>query len=633
MRPMKVFSVLMLIGLSAGAAYAQEPSSNGDPYEFLMAKFAANNENFSEALSRIDRVIAHDPKNSVLIYEKAVILLDAGRIEEGEKQLREVVRIYPDFYDAQRILGRVLLDRGKTDPAKMAEALDHMRAAYNLFPADISTGVTLSQLLVADGKLQEAEKVLSVLAEQVPDQKIVNYNYAQVLTKLGRGNESRAYLERVVEADPAFTPAVLQLLDLYRTANEYAKAADLLQPMVEEQPLNLDLQRQQALLYLQASQPGKARQHLEEVLKADPEDSRTRFYLAEALNDLRAFPEAEKLYRVLLEKSPDDPDLLAGFAANQLGQHHLDDAEKAYRRLLALPSIPDNVQALGHTQLALIAYLRPDYPAAVTEAGKVLLFRGQPNLQAINLSIDALQKENKGKEALDLIASLLKDHPQEPLLVARQIELLSKTGDVEAARKIANSLAGGGKKPAMIAAEAFVEAGQYVEASSILQRLAIQLPDDPDVLFELGAVNERAGNKQDAEKVFLRLLEKNPDHAPTMNYLGYMWAEQGVNLDRATKMLQTAVSKEPDNGAYIDSLGWVYFRQGNLELAHKYLLDASRLLPRDPTVQEHLGDVFAREGKYSEALERYRAALSLNPEPKNETGIRTKIAEAEKHTH
>jgi len=105
-----------------------------------------------------------------------------------------------------------------------------------------------------------------------------------------------------------------------------------------------------------------------------------------------------------------------------------------------------------------------------------------------------------------------------------------------------------------------------------------------------------------------------------------------VNLDRAAEMLNKAVTQEPRNGAYIDSLGWVYYRQGKLDLAEKYLLDATHLLPRDATVHEHLGDVFAKRGDLMRALTTYRHALTLEPEQKDETNIRSKIAELERQT-
>jgi Flp pilus assembly protein TadD len=180
------------------------------------------------------------------------------------------------------------------------------------------------------------------------------------------------------------------------------------------------------------------------------------------------------------------------------------------------------------------------------------------------------------------------------------------------------------------AAEAYVQADQYEQAIGVVRDALRTKPDEIDLQFELGAALERSGDRAAAEKTFMSILEKHPDHAGTMNYLGYMWAEQGVNLDRAADMLTKAVSLEPGNGAYLDSLGWAYFRQGKLELAEKNLNDAAQILPRDATVHEHLGDVLAKRGETTRALSLYRVALTLDPESKDEAKLRSKIAELEK---
>jgi Flp pilus assembly protein TadD len=153
---------------------------------------------------------------------------------------------------------------------------------------------------------------------------------------------------------------------------------------------------------------------------------------------------------------------------------------------------------------------------------------------------------------------------------------------------------------------------------------------DVELQFELGALEERSGDKAAAEKTFLSILEAHPEHTGTLNYLGYMWAEQGVHLDRAQELLTKAVTQEPHNGAYLDSLGWAYFRQGKLDLAEKFLADAAQIMPRDATIHEHLGDVVAKRGDTNRALSLYRTALNLEPESKDETKLRSKIAELEK---
>ncbi|HJW96513.1 MAG TPA: tetratricopeptide repeat protein [Thermoanaerobaculia bacterium] len=624
-----LLGALLLAAFTATAGAQEFPS---DPLDFLSAKLAAEDGRYDEALSLLDKVIAKNPDNPVLLYEHAMVLIDASRVDRAEGELRRVTELNPDFYDAQRVLGRLLLDRSNGDRARVDEALKHLQAAFKLNGDDLSTGVTISQLLVSTGRAAEAERVLAQLLERAPDQRAINYNYAQVLTKLGRGNESRKYLERALELDPTFGPAVLQLIDIYQKENEWQKAADLLQPLISDDPMNLDLQKQQAFFYLRAGMPEKARTTFKNLVAADPKDTRSQFYLAEALSDLEQYEEAEKIYRGLLEKSPNDPEFLISFALSQVAQKKYPEAVKSFNALLAQSDVPDNLQALAKTQLAFIALQKGDYEQAVAGVRPILIFRDQPNSQAIGIALDALRKEKKYTEAIVLLQPLVNKFASDPYLNARYIEMLLHAGDKARATEAAATQAKFGPKNTIAAAEAYVSMQDYAPAIALLRQQSDAKPDDNDLAFELGSVYERSGDRANAEKVFASILQKQPDNAAALNYLGYMWAESGVNLDRAAEMLTKAVSQDPRNGAYIDSLGWVYFRQGKLDLAEKYLLDATHLLPHDATVQEHLGDVFAKRGDLMRALTTYRHALTLEPEQKDEATIRLKIAELERQT-
>src|SRR4029077_9253338 len=201
----------------------------------------------------------------------------ASRLDAAEVTLRKVTTSRPDFYDAQRVLGRLLLDRAARDHAKIDEALTHLQAAYKLNPDDIGTGMAVAQILLSTGRTADAANTLQSLLERAPDQRALNYTYAQVLTKLGRGDESRQYLERAVEVDPTFGPAILQLIDIYQKENEWQKAADVMQPLINDDPMNLDLQRQQAFFFLRASMTEKARAEFKQLIAADPKDTRSQF--------------------------------------------------------------------------------------------------------------------------------------------------------------------------------------------------------------------------------------------------------------------------------------------------------------------------------------------------------------------
>ncbi|MBV9493296.1 MAG: tetratricopeptide repeat protein [Acidobacteria bacterium] len=615
------------LSVSAQTQQAQVPS---DPYDFVLAKMAASEGRYDDALSRLDKIIDKNPDDPTLLYERAMILIDAGKTDRGEAELRKVVAANPGFYEAQRILGRLLLERAQNDRGKMDEALDHLRAAYKAYPNDLATGVAVSQLLVSSGRLADAEKLLAELLERAPDQRAINYNYAQVLTKLGRGNESKQYLERAVLLDPTFGPAVYQLLDIYQKENEWQKAAELLQPLVSDDPLNLDLQRQQAYFWLRAGNADKARASFDALTKADPKDTRAQFYLAESLSDLEQFAEADKIYRKLLEQTPDDADVLSSFGLSQVGQRQYDEAAKTFRHLVELKDVPDNLVALAKTQLALIALEKNDTETAFNTAKEVLVFRDRPNTQAVNIALDALRRQKKWADAVALLQPLVDKYASDPFVNARYVEMLARNGEPQKAKEAASTQLKFGTRNAVSAAEAFIAAGDYKEAIVLMTTATKAKPEEVDLQFELGSAYERAGDSKSAERIFLDILGKHPEHAATLNYLGYMWAEGNVNLERAAEMLNRAVTQEPNNGAYLDSLGWAYFRQGKLDLAEKYLADATRLLPRDATVHEHLGDVFAKRGDLTRALTAYRAALDLDPEKKDEEKLRTKIAELEK---
>lgn len=616
--------------LIAVAAAAQESSS--EPYDFLQAKLAAADGRYDQALSLLDKVIARNPNNPTLLYERATVLIDAGRADRAEAELRKAVAAKPDFYDAQRLLGRMLLDRAGNDRARIDEALDHLRAAFNRNPDDLSSGMAVAQIYISTDRPAEAEKILAALLERAPDQRAVNYGYAQVLTKLGRGDESKQYLERAVLLDPTFTPAVLQLIDIYQKQNEWGKAANLLQPLIADDPMNVDLQKQQAFYYLRAGMADKARASFKALTEADPKDSRSKFYLAEALSDLERYDEADKIYRSLLEQAPNDPELLASFGLSQVGQQKLDEAAKAFHQLQAVPDLPPNLRALADTQLAYIELRKGNYDAAIALAKPILVFNDKPNGQAINVALEALRKQKKYNDAIALLQPLVEQYASDPFVNARYVEMLVRNGEKDKARQAAATEAKFGTRNTVAVAEAFIQADEAPAAIDLMKEALKTKPEDVELQFTLASAYERSGDKKAAERAFLQLLDAHPDNAAALNYLGYMWADAGVNLDRAADMLTRAVGQEPRNGAYVDSLGWVYFQQGKLDLAEKYLTDATRLLPRDSTVHEHLGDVLARRGDYVRALSLYRVALTLDPEPKDEAKLRSKIADLEKQS-
>jgi tetratricopeptide (TPR) repeat protein len=130
--------------------------------------------------------------------------------------------------------------------------------------------------------------------------------------------------------------------------------------------------------------------------------------------------------------------------------------------------------------------------------------------------------------------------------------------------------------------------------------------------FQAGAALERQGDRAQAAKYFEKSLALSPDFDEALNYLGYMWAEHGENLDRARELIARALKAEPDNPAYLDSMGWVLFKLNQPKDALAYLLKAvEKSEEPDATIYDHLGDVYVVLNETEQAREAWRKSLAV----------------------
>jgi Flp pilus assembly protein TadD len=130
------------------------------------------------------------------------------------------------------------------------------------------------------------------------------------------------------------------------------------------------------------------------------------------------------------------------------------------------------------------------------------------------------------------------------------------------------------------------------------------------IAFMRGAMFEREKNFDAAEAQFRKVLETDPSNAGAMNYLGYMLADRNVKLDEAHKLIRKALELDPGNGAYLDSLGWVLYRLNKLDEAAAELSKALIKIGKDPTVHDHLAEVYLKQGKVKEAIQQWEASVA-----------------------
>jgi tetratricopeptide (TPR) repeat protein len=179
-----------------------------------------------------------------------------------------------------------------------------------------------------------------------------------------------------------------------------------------------------------------------------------------------------------------------------------------------------------------------------------------------------------------------------------------------------------------IRARALAESGAAARALEVLEPSARANPGDAATQFALADIYNDAGRAGDAERTLRQLVMLEPMNADALNYLGYLLADRGQQLDEAVRLVQRALAIEPDNPSFLDSLGWAYFQQGKVEDAEKALAPAAAQLPKNSVIQLHIGDVLARRGKLQEAIAAWTRALAGDGEDIDKAAIQQKIDQA-----
>ena len=213
------------------------------------------------------------------------------------------------------------------------------------------------------------------------------------------------------------------------------------------------------------------------------------------------------------------------------------------------------------------------------------------------LNLDVLDKKDEARERL---AALVEDKPKE----------------IEGLFAYANILRAG--KRYSEAAEAY---------SKIITALGEPKREHWSIYYYRGMSYERAKQWPLAEKDFQQALKLFPDQPQVLNYLGYSWVDQHINLDQALDMIRKAVALRPKDGYIVDSLGWAYYRLGRFDEAAAELEKAIVLSPSDPTINDHLGDAYWKTDRKLEARFQWLRAIENKPEPEDLPKIQQKVKE------
>jgi len=253
---------------------------------------------------------------------------------------------------------------------------------------------------------------------------------------------------------------------------------------------------------------------------------------------------------------------------------------------LALLSLADLYESVKKPQMAIKVYERMPASSPLKRNAQIQL---ATNLDAADRS----------EEAIKILKGVTAEAPKD-------IEAIMALGNIERGRKKFSDCAATYTQ-AIDAAPGVTDKNTWV------------------TYYYRGICEERSKQWSKAETDMRKALELQPEQPHVLNYLGYSWIDQGINLDEGMKMIRRAVDQRPDDGYIVDSLGWAFYRIGNFEDAVKNLERAIDLKPEDPTINDHLGDAYWRVGRTLEAKFQWAHARDLKPEAEELPKIEAKI--------
>ncbi|MDH1681256.1 tetratricopeptide repeat protein [Pseudomonas chengduensis] len=430
------------------------------------------------------------------------------------------------------------------------------------------------------------------------------------LARAGRYDESMTYMEQVLQrqGDTHF-----DFLALSAAETDPDTRAGLLQGfdrLLSKNPDNSQLLFGKAILLQQDGRAEEALKLLEDSAASSNEVSPI-LLRARLLQSLGRGKEAMPILQKGIRNNPDDKRLRLTYARLLVEQDRLDDAKGEFAKLAQENPNDDDLRF----SLALVCLEAEAWEEAIVYLEELVERRSHVDAAHYNLgrAYEALSDNDRALQEYALVG------PSNDYLPAqqRQAELLfAQQRNEEASARLAQARSAQPDYAIqlyLIEAEGLSNHRQVEAAWKVINEGLEQYPNDLNLLYTRAMLAEKRDDLAQLETDLRYIIQREPEHAMALNALGYTLADRTTRYEEARELIEKAHQLNPDDPAILDSLGWVNYRQGNLDEAERLLRQALEKFP-DHEVAAHLGEVLWAQGKQRDARRVWRDALSATPD-------------------
>ncbi len=645
------------------AAPATVPDRAASYYHYGLARLyedmavnAGRSDYATQAVEQYKLALDADPNSRLLQDGLADLYFKIGRIREAVTAAQDQVTKDPNDIEAHTLLGKVYLrslgDMQSTQSGQMLLlAIGEYEKLAQLKPADVETHLLLGQLYGLNHDSAKAEAQFKLAQGLDANSEEVALNMARLYSEQGDPKRAAEVLNAIPVEDRspriefALGASYEQMKKNKDAIAAYHRALDL-------DPDNLDTERGLSNALLADGQLDEALKVLTGIVAAEPQDWQSQIHISEIERRQGHYDQALKTLEKAKTLAPDSLELTYNEALiyDSLGRY--DDAITVLTKLVLDTEHADGKYSDGEKsnrsifldRLAVI-YREENKTAEAVATYKKLVALGSDYVKSgYSGQVDAYRDAHQWKEATVVAAEVAKALPNDHAVQLMYAGQLADTGQVDqgialAKAQLALTTGMPDERDSHLAlATMYTRLKRWQEASAELDKaeaLATKPDDKLYVYFLRGSLYDRQKMYEPAEAEFRKALAIDPQNATILNYLGYMFADRGVRLPEALALIRKAVELDPQNGAFLDSLGWVYFKSGQYTLAEENLRKANERINTDPTVHDHLGEVYEKTGnlkmavaQWERSMTEYASSLPADADPVDVSKVQHKLENA-----
>jgi len=524
---------------------------------------------------------------------------------------------------------------------------------YQITPKEsVNVGQSYAETLLGymayqKGDLAKAKEHVFKALSYDPDSSYLNFFMSVILRHENNHQDAMFYAQKAVAANPNNHEAHAQLGDLYMLQKDEETAYKHYQKAFDLKPENERVGLILLSLQVRRGNHQAAIQTLDTLIERRPDLAIAKYYKAKVLIDMDRLDEAERILLELIESEEDIPsaymDLINIYEYE--GRH---EEEKELLRQI----IQQNPNDTSIRERYINVCLKLKDKKCIEEQIEYLKNRSNESINSKRLLGSIYIQMKRYQDAINIFDSVLQEDPSDDRTRFLLGLCYESAGMLNEALNLFYDFPEESdfySKAIYEIVRIFMKSKKYKDASDLLQKNSQKLkgdsqyyiifsflaeklqgvksainiikeglsfkPEDEELLYRLGILYDKANEKGKALEIMYAILKKNKDHADALNYIGYTYADENRNLKEALNMIRKALRLKPGSGYIIDSLGWVYFRLGDMEKAKRYLMKAVELEPEDPIINEHLGDLYLKLGDTPKALHYYNRSVKLgNPQ-------------------